>query len=227
MSTAPCSRSPPAPISFTCRLGCQRCSSIWVNSAAGALALISGRPLAELDRLFWPWCGAAAGVHGSERRRADGTLDFRTDHGATAALDHVRPQLTAFARTRGGLVLEDKRSTLALHYRAVPERAPEILAFAQALEREVGATLRLIAGKMVVEFQPRGSDKGTAIAAFLDEPPFLGRQPVSSATTQPTRTGLRKSNAAAASRSGSGRLPPRLRDIVCRQSRRPASLTGK
>jgi trehalose 6-phosphate phosphatase len=144
----------------------------------GALALISGRPLAELDRLLWPWCGAAAGVHGSERRRADGTLDPRIDPEAAAALDQIRPQLTAFARSRARLVLEDKRSTLAVHYRAAPECAPEILAFARILEREVGARLRLIAGKMVVEFQPRGADKGAAIAAFLDEPPFLGRRPI-------------------------------------------------
>jgi trehalose 6-phosphate phosphatase len=144
----------------------------------GALALISGRPLAELDRLFRPWHGAAAGLHGVERRRADGTLDHRIDHAAAAALDRVRPRLAALARDRRGLILEDKGGTLALHYRAAPDCADEILAAAEALQREAGKALRLIAGKMVVEFQPRGADKGAAIAAFLAEPPFLGRLPV-------------------------------------------------
>jgi trehalose 6-phosphate phosphatase len=144
----------------------------------GALALVSGRPLDELDRLFRPWRGAAAGLHGIERRRTDGAIDHRIDPGAAAALDLVRPRLAALAGVGGGLILEDKGATVALHYRAAPDQAAEILAAAEALQREGGAALRLISGKMVVEFQPRGADKGTTIAAFLAEPPFLGRRPV-------------------------------------------------
>jgi trehalose 6-phosphate phosphatase len=144
----------------------------------GALALVSGRPVHQLDRLFFPWCGAAAGLHGIERRRADGTIDRRIDGAAAAALDRIRPRLLSLASDRSGLILEDKQATLALHYRAAPERADELLAVARSLQREAGTALRLIAGKMVVEFQPRSADKGRTIAAFLDEPPFLGRRPV-------------------------------------------------
>jgi trehalose 6-phosphate phosphatase len=144
----------------------------------GALALISGRPLTQLDRLFQPWTGAAAGLHGVERRRADGTLDCILDEGSSAALNRIRPKLAALASDGSGLFLEDKAGTLALHYRAVPEREAEIRAYAEALQREVGTTLRLIAGKMVVEFQPRSVDKGRAISAFLGEPPFLGRRAI-------------------------------------------------
>jgi trehalose 6-phosphate phosphatase len=144
----------------------------------GALALVSGRPLRELDRLFRPWRGAAAGLHGIERRRADGGLDSRTDHAAAAALDRIRPTLAALASQGSGLILEDKGGNVALHYRAAPERGAEILALATALTRQAQPALRLIAGKMVVEFQPRGADKGATIAAFLDEPPFFGRRPV-------------------------------------------------
>src|SRR5947209_7221291 len=68
----------------------------------GALALISGRPLADLDRLFQPWRGAAAGLHGAERRRADGSLvessDSPADRDAAAALDRLRPALTECER---------------------------------------------------------------------------------------------------------------------------------
>jgi trehalose 6-phosphate phosphatase len=145
---------------------------------AGALALISGRPLAQLDRLFQPWQGAAAGLHGLERRRADGILDCVVDGESAAALDRLRPKLAALAADGSGLILEDKDGTLALHYRAAPQREPEIRAVVDALHNESASMLRLITGKMVVEFQPRSADKGRAIAAFLAEPPFLGRRPV-------------------------------------------------
>jgi trehalose 6-phosphate phosphatase len=144
----------------------------------GALALISGRPLAQLDRLFQPWQGAAAGLHGLERRRADGILDCVVDGDSAAALDRLRPKLAALAADGTGLILEDKGGTVALHYRAAPQREPEIRAVVEALYREIASALRLITGKMVVEFQPRSADKGRAIAAFLAEPPFLGRRPV-------------------------------------------------
>jgi trehalose 6-phosphate phosphatase len=144
----------------------------------GALALISGRPLAQLDGLFPPWQGAAAGLHGVERRRADGTLDCVLDSVTAAALDRIRPNLAALARSDSRLILEDKGGTIALHYRAAPERETEIRGYAEALRHDTEAQLRLIAGKMVVEFQPLHVNKGLAIAAFLGEPPFLGRSPV-------------------------------------------------
>lgn len=144
----------------------------------GALALISGRPLAQLDRLFQPWHGAAAGLHGIERRRADGTLDCILDRASAAALERIRPQLAALVDADRGLVLEDKGATIAVHYRAAPEREAEIRAYADALRDDSASALRLIAGKMVVEFQPSNVNKGLAIADFLAEPPFLGRRPV-------------------------------------------------
>jgi trehalose 6-phosphate phosphatase len=148
----------------------------------GALALVSGRPLADIDRLFQPWQGAAAGVHGAERRRADGSL-VTSDHGsadraAAAALGRLRPVLADAAQRMPGVWLEDKGRTLALHYRAAPGRGPEILDLARALVQQGKDCLRLIAGKMVVELQPRFYGKDGAIAAFMAEPPFRNRRPV-------------------------------------------------
>src|SRR4051812_33700946 len=78
----------------------------------GALALISGRPLAELDRLFQPWRGPAAGLRGAERRRADGSLmesrDSPADRDAAAALDRLRPAVAECERRWPGAWLEDK-----------------------------------------------------------------------------------------------------------------------
>jgi len=148
----------------------------------GALALISGRPIADLDRLFRPWQGAAAGLHGIERRRPDGswseTGGSAADRAAAAALDRLRPQLQALAEQERGVWLEDKGRTLALHYRAAPEAGAAIGAAAERLLRGAGDALRLIPGKMVVEFQPRHHSKGGAIAAFMAEPPFYGRVPI-------------------------------------------------
>jgi trehalose 6-phosphate phosphatase len=145
----------------------------------GACALVSGRPLLELDQLFRPWHGAAAGLHGIERRRANGVLvdAFRDSVGA-AALGRIRPILSALVDRDDRLLLEDKGTTLALHYRAAPEREGEMVALAETLHGDTEEALRLIAGKMVVEFQPRNVNKGVAVAAFLAEPPFLGRRPV-------------------------------------------------
>jgi trehalose 6-phosphate phosphatase len=148
----------------------------------GALALISGRSLADLDRLFRPWRGAAAGMHGAERRRGDGSPveadESSADRAAAAALDRLRPMLDALARRWPGAWLEDKGRTLALHYRPIPEKKMEIRdAVARLAERKAEA-LRLIAGKMVLELQPRHRNKGAVIAAFLAEPPFGGRRPI-------------------------------------------------
>jgi trehalose 6-phosphate phosphatase len=144
----------------------------------GALALVSGRPLSELDRLFPSWRGAAAGLHGLERRRADGSLVRGADAAAARALDRLRAPLAALARERPGLLFEDKGGTIALHYRDLPQAESEIRARAEALCRMVAPALRLIAGKMVVEFQPRTASKAAAVAAFMAEPPFRGRPPV-------------------------------------------------
>ncbi len=148
----------------------------------GALALVSGRRLDDLDRLFRPWRGAAAGLHGIECRRPDGNLvpsgEGPDDVAAAKALDRLRPRLIALAQEAPGVWLEDKGGTLALHYRAAPERAATIRDAVERLMHEAAGELRLIAGKMVVELQPRHHGKDGAIAAFLAEPPFRGRVPV-------------------------------------------------
>jgi trehalose 6-phosphate phosphatase len=148
----------------------------------GAMALISGRPLADLDRLFQPWHGAAAGLHGAERRRGDGSLvesdQSTADRDAAAALDRLRPTLAECDRRWPGAWLEDKGRTLALHYRAIPEKEAEIRDAVQRLADNESGPLRLIAGKMVFELQPRHRNKGAVIAAFLAEPPFRGRRAV-------------------------------------------------
>lgn len=144
----------------------------------GALALVSGRVLADIDRLLAPWQGAAAGLHGAERRRADGTIERILEDGAARALARLRPRLLRLAGAMPGVFLEDKAAALALHYRAAPAREESLRAATRRLAAECAPALRLLDGKMVLEFRPASTTKGTAIAAFLGEAPFRGKRPV-------------------------------------------------
>jgi trehalose 6-phosphate phosphatase len=145
-------------------------------ATAGALALVSGRSLEQLDELFSPLCLSAAGLHGLERRN----LGFKVERAAPepAIFARARSRLAAFAEATEGVLIEDKGLTLALHYRNAPAAAAAAIAQAEAAVAESEGALVLLRGKMVCELKPPGADKGRAIAAFMDEPPFAGRRPV-------------------------------------------------
>jgi len=141
----------------------------------GALALVSGRPIDELTRLLAPFAGAMAGQHGLERRRSDGDV-LRC--AAPPALDRIRPVLAGFAERHSGVRLEDKGSSLALHYRQAPSLSATCCDVVRHAALASGGALKAIDGKMVIELLVQPSGKGGAIAAFLAEPPFRGRVPV-------------------------------------------------
>ena len=145
-------------------------------ATGGALALVSGRTLDQLDALFSPLRLSAAGLHGLERRN----LGVKTETAAPdpAAVERARRRLAEFADAHDGVLLEDKGLTLALHYRKAPDAADAAVAAAETATAESEGALVLLHGKMVCELKPPGIDKGRAIAAFLDEPPFAGRPPV-------------------------------------------------
>jgi trehalose 6-phosphate phosphatase len=146
------------------------------GATGGALALVSGRSLDQLDRLFSPLRFSAAGLHGLERRNLSlGTVRAAAD---PDVLEKARRRLAAFAAVNEGVLLEDKGLTLALHYRNAPEAAEAAIAVAEQAVAESAGALVLLHGKMVCELKPPGIDKGRAIAAFLEEPPFAGRHPV-------------------------------------------------
>jgi trehalose 6-phosphate phosphatase len=145
----------------------------------GAIALISGRAIADVDRLFPGLRLPTAGQHGLERRRADGSI-HRHRH-ALPGIGRLRRELARFAARHEGLLLEDKGATLALHYRLAPRLASHVHRTVRAhLPATVaaGAGWRLQPGKSVLEIKPDGRDKGTAVREYLREPPFAGRVPV-------------------------------------------------
>jgi trehalose 6-phosphate phosphatase len=137
-----------------------------------ALAIVSGRRLASIDALLTPMRFSGAGLHGAE---------LRTDPRETApplesALDGAGQWLAARIDGDTALWLEDKGAALALHYRGAPQRADD----AERLLRDAvaGLEVEVIAGKYVFEARPRGVDKGGAVRALMQRPPFTGRRPI-------------------------------------------------
>jgi trehalose 6-phosphate phosphatase len=150
----------------------ERCAS----RLGGALAVVSGRPIADIDAGFAPIRFATAGIHGLERRGADGATS-RVPVDATRLRDIAR-QLRTTLEGMPMTQLEDKGASLALHWRRAPQDAPVLRALAQRAQRELGPDFRLLEGDCVIELLPRAVNKGDAVRAFLGEQPFSGRRPV-------------------------------------------------
>jgi trehalose 6-phosphate phosphatase len=141
----------------------------------GALAIVTGRPIAEVDRFLAPLRLPIAGVHGNEVRSVpDGAAAPRS----AVELGRVRERLARLSEAWPGVTVEDKGMAIAVHYRAVPDAAPEVRRIAEELQGESADALMLLAGKMVIELVPAGRDKGSAIRELLRAAPFAGRRPV-------------------------------------------------
>lgn len=138
---------------------------------AGALALISGRSMTELDALAKPFRFPLAGVHGAERRDINGkTHIVRLPE---AVVREVEALLRSTLVALPGTELETKGMAFALHYRQAPEHEAALLALAQHVTQH-WPQLALQPGKCVVEIKPKGTNKGEAIAAFMQEGALCG-----------------------------------------------------
>ena len=146
------------------------------EALGGAVAIVSGRPIKQIDGFLGTAVPAVAGLHGLERRTADGAIIRpplpRDD------LHAVRALLEAFAAERPGVLVEDKQYTLALHYRLAPLLRDDCKDVLNAVLNDIPPGWQVIEGKFVFEIRPREPTKGTAIDAFMGEAPFLGRTPV-------------------------------------------------
>ena len=141
----------------------------------GALALISGRSMAELDVLASPYHFPLAGVHGAERRDIHDQLHIVSL--PDTLIQALHTQLSSALEMLPGTELEAKGMAFALHYRQAPHHEAAIFAVARSVA-EAHPELALQPGKCVVEIKPAGINKGAAIAAFMAEAPFKGRTPV-------------------------------------------------
>jgi len=141
----------------------------------GALALISGRPIVEIDDLFAPLLLSVAGVHGCERRDASGHWYRPSLVGAE--LESIRADLRDFLTQLHGTLLEDKGCALAVHFRQAPYLEEKLrLKLCTYLSR--AKEYELLEGDHVIEIKPAAHNKATAIEAFMQAAPFVGRSPI-------------------------------------------------
>ncbi len=141
----------------------------------GAIGLVSGRPIDELDELFRPHRLPTAGQHGLERRDVHGR---RRAGPAPPGLDRLQAGLKAAAARMPGIIVEEKSHAAAVHYRQVPATEGALRDLVRNMVREHAPDMQIIHGHMVIEIKPTAADKGSAIRDFMAEAPFKGRTPV-------------------------------------------------
>jgi trehalose 6-phosphate phosphatase len=147
------------------------------KGSGGAVALVSGRPIDDLDFIFQPLRLACVGGHGAEIRISPtGTALERR----APTLDReLRRRLSAIADDKPGVIVEDKGYSLALHYRLAMDKGLDVVDAVYKVCKEFPVdTLELLTGKAVIEIKSAGSNKGTAVQELMTHPPFQGRCPI-------------------------------------------------
>lgn len=148
-----------------------------LKRTSGALALVSGRSLNDIDLIFAPEQFPAVGGHGAEMR-------LSTDSEAVAS--HAPPmdrelklRLAAIAKLSPGILLEDKGYSLALHYRLAPHAEKAIYEAVSLIRADLpNAPIEVLPGKCVCEIKHSGFNKATGVRELMTHEPFKGRYPI-------------------------------------------------
>ncbi|MGA9794479.1 MAG: trehalose-phosphatase [Rhizomicrobium sp.] len=141
----------------------------------GALAIVSGRPLAQIDRLMAPLVLPCAGEHGAILRLADGTVES-TDRLPMPSSWVTR--LQAATKDWSGVFVERKDRGVAVHFRQCPSRETDIRRLVESLVAENPDEFEVLPASKAFEIRNRGQTKGKAVERFMAQPPFAGRVPV-------------------------------------------------
>jgi trehalose 6-phosphate phosphatase len=143
----------------------------------GALALVSGRSLNDIDLIFAPEQFPAVGGHGAEMR-----IDPENESVASHAppMDkELKRRLAAIAKLSPGILLEDKGYSLALHYRLAPHAEKAIYAAVSLIRADLpNAPIEVLPGKCVCEIKHSGFTKATGVRELMTHEPFKGRRPL-------------------------------------------------
>ena len=148
-----------------------------VERTSGALALVSGRSLNDIDLIFAPEQFAAVGGHGAE---------MRIEADSEAVASHAPPmdkelkrRLAAIAKLSPGILLEDKGYSLALHYRLAPHAEKAIYAAVSLIRADLpNAPIEVLPGKCVCEIKHSGFSKASGVRELMMREPFKGRRPL-------------------------------------------------
>ncbi len=145
-------------------------------ASGGAVALVSGRPLDDIDLIFTPLVLPAIGGHGAEFRVMP---ESEAVSGGGEIDPRLKRDLAQFAKQGPGILIEDKGYALALHYRRVPEKEAMVrAAVADICAAHPHAAVEILPGKFVVEIKNEGFTKATAVRELMRCPPFAGRTPI-------------------------------------------------
>lgn len=177
----------------------------------GALAIVSGRPIAFLDPHFAPHRFDIAGLHGLEHR-IGGQL-FLCDPDDHPALRELVGRLTDTVAQKPGVLIEDKGCSVAIHWRLAPQEKDFALATARAAIEALGGEYRVQYGKAVAEILPAAAGKGKVIERFLHQAPYAGRRPIFAGDDLTDENGFKTVNAhdGLSIRIGEGETIARLR----------------
>jgi trehalose 6-phosphate phosphatase len=142
----------------------------------GAVAIVSGRPLSQIDQLLHPFAASAAGEHGVAIRYGDGTLEEAPARFAVP--DDWREALAAAAAGWPGVRIEPKPHGVTIHYRLAPERGNEVWRVVRSLVPEDHPWFRLLPAREAVEIGLRAASKGQAVERLMKQAAFRGRKPI-------------------------------------------------
>jgi trehalose 6-phosphate phosphatase len=148
-----------------------------IERTSGALALVSGRSLDDIDLIFAPALFPAVGGHGAEMRL---TGDGEAAVSRAPQMDReLKRRLAAIAKIAPGILIEDKGYSLALHYRLAPHAERAIYAEVARLRAELpNAPIEVLPGKCVCEIKHSGFTKATGVRELMAREPFSGRRPL-------------------------------------------------
>jgi trehalose 6-phosphate phosphatase len=141
----------------------------------GALAIVTGRPIAQIDALLPDTVQAVAGEHGAAIRLAPGAAVIRAE--LAALPEGWLAAAAAMAADRPGVLLEHKSAGFVLHYRQAPQAGPALQAELVSLLAGHADRFTLLSALMAWEVKPLGADKATAVSALMRAAPFAGRIP--------------------------------------------------
>jgi trehalose 6-phosphate phosphatase len=148
-----------------------------LEKTSGALALVSGRSLNDIDLIFAPEQFPAVGGHGAEMR-ISGDNEAVATH-APPMDKELKRRLAAIARLSPGILLEDKGYSLALHYRLAPHAEKAIYAAVSLIRADLpNAPIEVLPGKCVCEIKHSGFNKATGVLELMTHEPFRGRRPI-------------------------------------------------
>jgi len=166
----------PSPRQVWVPTGLRRTLTRLAELTEGAVALVSGRSLNEIDLIFSPLQLAAIGVHGAEMRvSGDADVQSRT----TPLSKALKRKLATVAELGPGVLVEDKGYSLALHYRLAPDKGVEVVTAVRTICSDAGGeAVEILPGKLVVDIKPAAINKGNAVCELMRLAPFAGRRPI-------------------------------------------------